>query len=63
MAEFIVNNKEYLVTKVSSFIVNYSRERRIRIDIRRKRNIEKVIEFAEKIKKVQEKVEVALRKA
>ena len=63
MAEFVVNNKEYLVTKVSSFIVNYSRERRIRIDIRRKRNIEKVIEFAEKIKKVQEKVEVALRKA
>ena len=63
MAEFIVNNKEYLVTKVSSFIVNYSRELRIRIDIRRKRNIEKVTEFAEKIKKVQEKVEVALRKA
>ena len=63
MAEFVVNNKEYLVTKVSSFIVNYSRELRIRIDIRRKRNIEKVTEFAEKIKKVQEKVEMALRKA
>ena len=63
MAEFVVNNKEYLVTKVSSFIVNYSRELRIRIDIRRKRNIEKVTEFAEKIKKVQEKLEVALRKA
>ena len=51
------------MTKVSSFIVNYSRELRIRIDIRRKRNIEKVTEFAEKIKKVQEKLEVALRKA
>jgi len=50
------------VTKVSSFIVNYSRELRMGTDVRRKRKIEKVTKFAEKIKKVQEKVEVALRK-
>ena len=44
-------------------MVNYSRELRMETDIRRKEKIEKVTEFAEKIKKVQEKLEVALRKA
>ena len=32
-------------------------------NIKRKRKVEKIMEFAEKIKKVQEKVGVALRKA
>ena len=43
-------------------MVNYSRELRMETDIRRKEKIEKVTEFAEKIKKVQEKAKVALRK-
>ena len=60
MAEFVVNN---LVTKVSPFMENYSRELRIRADIRRKRKIEKTMEFAETMKKVQEKAGVVLRKA
>ena len=42
---------------------NYSRELRIRADIRRKRKIEKTMEFAETMKKVQEKAGVVLRKA
>ena len=60
LAEFVVNN---LVTKVSPFMANYSRELRIRADIRRKRKIEKTMEFAETMKKVQEKAGVVLRKA
>ena len=40
-------------------MANYSRELRMGIDIRKKEKIEKMMEFAEKI---QEKVEVALRK-
>jgi len=36
IAEFTVNNKTYLVTKVSLFIANYSRELRKKSDIRRK---------------------------
>ena len=36
MAEFVVNNKKYLVTKISLFIVNYGRELRMETAIRRK---------------------------
>ena len=50
--EFTVNNKIHLATKVSLFIAKYSRELRIRADIRRKGKIEKATEFIEKIKKV-----------
>jgi len=42
---------------------NYSRELRMGADIRRKEKIEKAMEFAERIKNVQEKVEVVLKKA
>jgi len=63
LAEFVVNNKVPLATKVSPFIVNYSRELRMETDIRRKEKIEKLMEFAEKMKKVQEEVGVVLRKA
>ena len=62
-AEFAVNNKIYSAIKVSLFMANYGRELRIGTDIRRKEKIEKVTEFAERIKKVQEKVGVVLRKA
>jgi len=62
LVEFVVNNKIHLATKVSPFMANYSRELRMRADIRRKIKIEKEIEFAEMMKKVQEKAKVALRK-
>ena len=61
-AEFAVNNKVYLAKKISLFIVNYDRELRIRADIRKRRKIEKVTEFAERMKIVQEKAGAALRK-
>ena len=62
-AEFAVNNKTYSATKVSLFMANYSREMRMRADIRRKGKVEKTIEFVKWMKKVQEEAGVALRKA
>jgi len=48
--------------KVSPFIANYSIELRIGADIRKKRKVKKAMEFAERMKKVQEEVKVTLRK-
>jgi len=63
MAELAVSNKTHSVTKMSLLIANYSREFRMGVNIRRKRKIEKVTEFVERIKKVQKKAGAALRKA
>jgi len=62
-ADFAVNNKTYSVTKVFPLIMNYRRKLRIGVDIRRKGKIEKVTEFAKRMKKVQEKAKVVLKKA
>ena len=44
-------------------MANYSRELRIGEDIRKKGKLEKAMEFVERMKKVQEEAEVALKKA
>ena len=44
-------------------MVNYSRELKMEVDIRKKEKIEKVTEFVKRIKKMQKEVEIALRKA
>ena len=62
-AEFTINNKVYLTTKISLFMANYRRELRIGVDIRRKEKMKKAMEFVEKMKKVQEKAEAALKRA
>ena len=62
-AEFVVNNKIHSATKVSLFMVNYGRELQMGADIRRKGKVEKVTEFVERIRKVQEEAEAILRKA
>ena len=62
IAEFIVNNKSHSATKISLFIANYGRKLRMEANIRRKGKVKKVIEFAERMKKVQEKAGVILRK-
>ena len=51
-AEFVVNNKTYSATKVSLFMVNYSRELRIRADIRKKEKVKKIMDFVKKMKKI-----------
>ena len=43
-------------------MANYSRKLRMKANIRRKGKMEKTIEFAERMKKVQKKTKVALRK-
>ena len=62
-AEFVVNNKVYMATKVLSFIANYSRELRMGSDIRKKGKVEKVTKFVERMRKVQKEAGAALKKA
>jgi len=57
-----VNNKVHTVTKVSPFMANYGKELRMGGDIRRKGKVESVTEFIERMKKVHEEVEAALKK-
>jgi len=62
LAEFAVNNKINLTTKVFPFIANYGREVRIGGDIWKKGKVEKVTEFVKRMKRVQEEVGAALKK-
>jgi len=57
-----VNNKVYIVTKVSPFMANYRREMKMGGDIRKRGKVEKATEFMERIKKVYKEVRVALKK-
>ena len=61
-AEFVVNNKVHIATKILPFIANYERELRMGGDIRKKGKIERAMEFVEKMKKVYEEAGVALKK-
>jgi len=61
-AEFAVNNKIHIVTKVSLFMANYGRELRMGGDIRKKGKVEKAMEFVERMKKVHKEVGAALKK-
>ena len=62
MAKFVINNKVHTATKVSPFMANYGKEVRMGGDIQRKGKVESAMEFAERMKKVQEEAEAALRK-
>jgi len=62
MAEFAINNKVHMATKVSLFMANYGKKVRMGGDIQRKGKVESAMKFAGRIKKVQEEAEVALRK-
>jgi len=44
-------------------MANYGRELRMGIDIRRKGKMEKMMEFVERMKRVQKETEAALKKA
>jgi len=62
LAEFAVNNKAHTVTKMLPFMANYGREMRMGRDIRRKGKVESATEFVQRMKKVHEEAEAALRK-
>ena len=51
-AELTINNKIYLVTKVSPFMANYRRNLQMGANIRKKGKVEKAMEFVEQMKKV-----------
>jgi len=61
-AEFAINNKVHMATKVLPFMANYGREMRMGGNIRRKGKVESMMEFVERMKKVQEEAEAALKK-
>ena len=61
-AEFAVNNKVHIATKVLPFMANYGKEIRIGGDIRKKGKVESAMEFVERMKKVHEEAEAALKK-
>ena len=62
LAEFAVNNKVHIATKVLPFMANYGKEVRMGGDIRKKGKVESVTEFVERMKKVHEEAEAALKK-
>jgi len=66
MAEFVINNKVHTATKILPFMANYGKELRMELrmggDIRKKGKVESATELAERMKKVHEKAEAALRK-
>ena len=57
-----MNSKIYLVTKMSLFMANYRRELKIEVNIRRKEKIEKVTEFAERMKRIQKEIGAVLER-
>ena len=61
-AEFVVNNKVHIATKVLSFMANYGKELRMGGDIRKKGKVESAMEFVEKMKKMHEEATAALKK-
>ena len=62
-AEFVMNNKVYMATKVLPFMANYRRELRMGGDMRKREKVERAMEFVERMKKVHEEAEAALKKA
>ena len=62
-AEFVFNNKIYIVMKLSPFKVNYGQELRIGFEIRKKRKYMKVEKFVKKIKEIHEKAKIVLKKS
>jgi len=61
-AEFAINNKVHMATKVLPFMANYGKEMRMGGDIRKKGKVESATAFVERMKKVHEEAEAALRK-
>ena len=55
IAEFAMNNKVHMATKVSPFMTNYRKEVRMGEDIRKKGKVESMTEFIERMKKYMRK--------
>ena len=62
-AEFAVNNKVHMTTKILPFMANYGRELRMGGDIRKRGKVKSMTEFVKRMKEVYEEAGVALKKA
>ena len=62
-AEFAVNNKVHMATKVLPFIANYRRELRMEGDIRKRGKVKRAMEFVERMKRVHGEAGTVLKKA
>ena len=62
LAEFAVNNKVHIATKVSPFMANYGKELRMGGDTKKKGKVESTMEFVERMKKVHEETGATLKK-
>ena len=60
--EFVINSKTHSATKVLPFMVNYGRELKMGVNIKKKEKMEKATEFAKRIKRIYKKARVALKK-
>jgi len=58
-----VNNKVHTATKVLPFMANYGKEMKMGGDIRKREKVEKAVEFVERMKRIHEEAEAALKKA
>ena len=61
-AEFVVNNKVHITTKILPFMANYGKKLRMESNIRKREKVEKVTEFVERMKKVYKEVRTILKK-
>ena len=50
--EFVINSKTHSATKVLSFMVNYGRELKMGVNIKKKEKMEKATDFAKRIKRI-----------
>ena len=61
--EFVFNNKVHKATKSLLFKVNYEKELRMSIEIRKKGKYAKAKEFVKKMKETYKKAKAALKKS
>jgi len=50
--EFVINSKTHSAAKVLPFMVNYERELKMGVDIKKKEKMEKATEFTKRIKRI-----------
>jgi len=60
--EFAFNNKVYIVTKLSSFKINFEQELRIGFEIKKKGKHVKIEKFVKEMKKIYEEAKAVLKK-